>query len=124
MASMANSPSQTYLALPPLTDPSILRVHETIDQIKAVANGFLALKANPGTTERDQQQLSMDQRKLLNLKIMLRGFNREMYLQNRVVKTSTSEAKAEVDNLYLSLQNLKYERQHIRSEIQDCQNYV
>jgi THO complex subunit 5 len=124
MAPLANNPSQASLALPPLTDPSILRVQETVNQIKLIANRFLELKARLDLSEQDQQQLSIDQRKLLSLKIMLRGFNREMYLENRAVKTSTSEAKAEVDNLYLNLQNLKYEQQHLRSEIQDCRNYV
>lgn len=121
---MANNPAQASLTLPQLTDPSILRVHETINQIKLITNRFLELKTRPDLTEQDQQQLSTDQRKLLTLKIMLRGFNREMHLQNRAVKTSTSEAKAEVDSLYLNLQNLKYEQQHLRSEIQDCRNYV
>ena len=124
MAPIANHPSQASLALPTLKDRSILEVHETINQIKLVSYHILELKARRDLSDQDQQQLSTDQRKLLNLKIMLRGFNREMYLQNRAVKTSTSEAKAEVDNLYLNLQNLKYEQQHLRSEIQDCRNYV
>ena len=124
MAPLASHPSQASLALPPLVDPSILRVHDTVNQIKLIANRLVELKARPDLTEQDQQQLSIDERKLLSLKIMLRGFNREMYLQNRAVKTSTSEAKADVDNLYLNLQNLKYEQQHLRSEIQDCRNYV
>jgi len=124
MAPIANNPSHASLALPALKDRSILQVHETISQIKLVACRVLELKARRELSDQDQQQLSTDQRKLLNLKIMLRGVNREMYLQNRAVKMSTSEAKAEVDNLYLNLQNLKYEQQHLRSEIQDCRNYV
>jgi THO complex subunit 5 len=124
MAPLANNPSQASLALPPLTDPSILRVQDTVNQIKLIANRFLELKAHPDLSEQDEQQLAVDQKKLLSLKIMLRGFNREMYLENRAVKTSTSEAKAEVDNLYLNLQNLKYEQQHLRTEIQDCRSYV
>lgn len=124
MAPLTNNPSQASLALPPLTDPSILHVQDTVNQIRLIANRVLELKARPDLSEQDRQQLSIDQKKLLGLKIMLRGFNREMYLQNRAVKTSTSEAKAEVDNLYLNLQNLKYEQQHLRSEIQDCRSYV
>jgi THO complex subunit 5 len=124
MAPIILSPSQTTLPPPTLTDPSILHVRDTINKIKLVANRFLDLRCRPQLSEDESRQLSTDQKKLTNLKIMLRGFNREMYLENRAVKTSTSEAKAQVDSLYLNLQNLKYEQQHLRSEIQDCKNYA
>jgi predicted RNase H-like nuclease (RuvC/YqgF family) len=125
MAPMTINPSQA--PLPPLTvtDSSILHVRDTINQIKAVAARVQSLRARIDDLSEDERvQLQTDQKKLTNLKIMVRGFNREMYLQNRAVKQCTSEAKAEVDNLYLTLQNLKYEQQHLRSEIQDCRNYV
>jgi THO complex subunit 5 len=116
--------ADTSLPPPPLTDPSILHVQDTISQIKLVANRLLRLRDQEDVSEEEAQQFSVDQRKLTNLKIMLRGFNREMYLQNRAVKTATSETKAEFDKMYLNLQNLTYEQQHLRSEIQDCRNYV
>jgi THO complex subunit 5 len=117
--------AQATLNPPNLTDPSILRVRDTVHQIKLLTNRIVQLQAQPQSSEDDEiQQLATDQKKLANLKIMLRGSNREMYLENRSVKTATSEAKAQVDNLYLTLQNLKYEQQHLRSEIQDCRNYV
>jgi len=124
MAPITLPPFQTTLPPPALTDPSILCVHDTINQIKLVASRFLDLRSRPELSEDESRQLSIDQKKLTTLKIMLRGFNREMYLENRSVKASTSEAKAQVDNLYLNLQNLKYEQQHLRSEIQDCKNYA
>ena len=124
MAPITVTPPQTTFPPPILTDPSILHVRDTINQIKLVANRFLELRSRPDLSEYESCQLSIDQKKLTNLKIMLRGFNREMYLENRSVKASTSEAKAQVDNLYLNLQNLKYEQQHLRSEIQDCRNYA
>jgi THO complex subunit 5 len=124
MAPITLSPSRTTLPSPTLTDPSILHVRDTINQIELVANRFLDLRSRPELSEDESRQLAVNQKKLTNLKIMLRGFNREMYLENRAVKTSTSEAKAQVDNLYLNLQNLKYEQQHLRSEIQDCKNYA
>jgi THO complex subunit 5 len=124
MAPLTVSAIQTPLPPPNFIDPSILRVRDTINQIKLVASRFIELRSRPNLSEDESRQLSTYQKKLMNLKIMLRGFNREMYLQNRAVKASTSEAKAQVDNLYLSLQNLKYEQQHLRSEIQDCRNYV
>jgi hypothetical protein len=114
----------TVLVAPTITDPSILHVRDTINQITLVANRILELRSRRGLTDAESRQFETDAKKLTNLKIMLRGFNREMYLQNRAVKASTSEAKAQVDNLYLTLQNLKYEQQHLRSEIQDCKNYV
>jgi len=124
MAPSTIPPPQTTLASPNITEPSIIRVRNTITQIKLVANRILELRSHAQLADDESRQLETDQKKLTNLKIMLRGFNREMYLQNRAVKTSTSEAKAEVDNLYLNLQNLKYEQQHLRSEIQDCKNYA
>jgi THO complex subunit 5 len=118
--------AQTTLHPPNLTDPSILRVRDTVHQIKVLTDRIVHLQSQSQSSEDEeiQVQLATDQKKLANLKIMLRGFNREMYLENRSVKTATSEAKAQVDNLYLTLQNLKYEQQHLRSEIQDCRNYV
>jgi THO complex subunit 5 len=124
MAPFTVSAIQSTLPPPNLTDPSILRVRDTTNQIKLVANRLIELRSRPDLSDDGFQQLSNYQKKLTNLKIMLRGFNREMYLQNRAVKASTSEAKAQVDNLYLNLQNLKYEQQHLRSEIQDCKNYA
>jgi hypothetical protein len=125
MAPITINPLQTPLPPPTLTDPSIIHVRDTVNQIKLVAARVLALQSSQRDLSDDEQlQLQTDQKKLTNLKIMLRGFNRDMYLQNRAVKQATSEAKAQVDNLYLTLQNLKYEQQHLRSEIQDCRNYV
>jgi THO complex subunit 5 len=125
MAPITINPSQSTLPPPNITDLSILHVLDTIAQIKVVANRLLQLRSRQVDLSDDEaRQLSTDQKKLTILKIMLRGFNREMYLQNRSVKTATSEAKAQVDNLYLNLQNLKYEQQHLRTEIQDCRNYV
>ena len=124
MAPITMNPLQTPLPPPTLTDPSIIHVRDTVNQIKVVAARVLALKSRPDLSDDERLQLQTDRKKLTNLKIMLRGFNRDMYLQNRAVKQATSEAKAQVDNLYLALQNLKYEQQHLRSEIQDCRNYV
>jgi THO complex subunit 5 len=125
MAPISAFSAQTTLHPPTLTDPSILRVRDNVHQIKLLTSRIVHLRSQPHASEDDeiQQQITIDQKKLANLKIMLRGFNREMYLENRGVKTATSEAKSQVDDLYLNLQNLKYEQQHLRSEIQDCRNY-
>ena len=124
MAPITLNLTQTALPPPDITDPSIINVRDTVSQIKYISNRVLELRFRGDLTDVESQQFQLDQKKLTNLKIMLRGFNREMYLQNRSVKASTSEAKAQVDNLYLTLQNLKYEQQHLRSEIQDCRNYL
>jgi THO complex subunit 5 len=124
MSPITISLPETSLPPPPITDHSILNVRDTISQINVVTNRLLRLRFEDDLTEDEVRQYAMDEKKLANLKIMLRGFNREMYLQNRAVKTVTSETKAEFDNLYLQLQNLAYEQQHLRSEIQDCRNYV
>jgi hypothetical protein len=124
MAPITVPPSQTALSQPTLEAASITRVRDTIHQIKLQTSRILALRLKPQLSDDESQYLAIEQKKLTTLKIMLRGFNREMYLENRAVKAKSSEAKAEVDNLYLNLQNLKYEQQHLRSEIQDCRNYV
>ena len=124
MAPITVPPSQTALSQPTLEAASITRVRDTIHQIKLQTSRILALRLKPQLSDDESQYLAIEQKKLTTLKIMLRGFNREMYLDNRAVKAKSSEAKAEVDNLYLNLQNLKYEQQHLRSEIQDCRNYV
>lgn len=124
MAPLTIPAPQTSLLPPSVTDPSITHVRDTISQIKLVANRIIDLRSHVQLSEDESRRLQTDEKKLTNLKIMLRGFNREMHLQNRAVKTATSEAKAQVDNLYLNLQNLKYEQQHLRSEIQDCRNYA
>ena len=124
MAPITAPPSQTALSQPTLEAASITRVRDTIHQIKLQTSRILALRLKPQLSDDESQYLAIEQKKLTTLKIMLRGFNREMFLENRAVKAKSSEAKAEVDNLYLNLQNLKYEQQHLRSEIQDCRNYV
>jgi Fms-interacting protein/Thoc5 len=115
---------QSSLPLPAITDPSILDVRNTVNQIRLLANQLLILFSKSSLNDEEATQLANAQRKLQTLKIMLRGFNREVYLQNRAVKQATSESKVEVEGLYLGLQNLKYEQQHLRSEIQDCKNYM
>jgi hypothetical protein len=126
MAPITNSSAVSIDLTPPqLIDPSILHVRDAISQMRMIANRIISLRMRLGNLSEDENaQLETDQKKLKNLNIMLRGFNREMYLQNRAVKQATSDAKAEVDNLYLGLQNLKYEQGHLRSEIQDCRNYA
>jgi hypothetical protein len=110
---------------PQLIDPSVLRVRDTINQISILATRVISLRGRlEDLSEEENAQLEKDQKKLRNLRVMLRGFNREMYLQNRAIKQATSDAKVEVDNLYIGLQNLKYEQGHLRSEIQDCRNYA
>jgi len=111
---------QTALLPPEITDPSIQHVRDTIIQIRIVVDRLLELRSQPELPD----EFAANQKTLTNLKIMLRGFNREMYLQNRTAKAATAEAKAQFDNLYLNLQNLKYEQQHLRSEIEDCRNYA
>jgi hypothetical protein len=112
------------LEVPSLNDPSIVRVRDTVTQIKILSDRIITLRDRGALSHDEETQLVLHQKKLRNLRIMLRGFNREMYLQNRAAKQATSDAKAEVDNLYVILQNLKYEQGHLQSEIQDCRNYA
>jgi Fms-interacting protein/Thoc5 len=106
---------------PELTDPSILRVRDTVTQIMSLSERMIEMRALEERAH--DEEFHLVAKKLRNLRIMLRGVNRDMYLQNRAVKQATADAKAEVDDLYLHLQNLKYEQGHLSSEIQDCTNY-
>nr|GFD57658.1 hypothetical protein [Tanacetum cinerariifolium] len=41
----------------------------------------------------------------------------------RRTKQETSEARQEIDELHLQLQNLYYEQRHLRGEIRGCEEY-
>jgi hypothetical protein len=124
MAPITIASAQTSLSPPVLKDTSVLHVRDTINQIKLLTTRIIELQNRPDLSEEDSLKLATDQKKLSIQKIILRGFNREMHLQTRSVKNATADAKAQVDTLYLNLQNMKYEQQHLRSEIQDCRNYA
>jgi THO complex subunit 5 len=124
MAPITITPQQTSLSPPGLADVSVVQVRDTIAQIKLLTTRILNLQARLDLSEEESRQLATDHKKLTNQKIILRGSNRDMYLQNRAAKNATADSKAQVDNLYLNLQNMKYEQQHLRSEIQDCRNYA
>jgi CRISPR/Cas system-associated protein Csx1 len=124
MAPVTIPSTQASLAPPELTDTSIIRVRDIITQIKVLTSRIVELQCAPNLSEERSLQLATDKKKLSTQIIILRGFNREMYFQNRAVKNATADSKAQVDSLYLNLQNMKYEQQHLRSEIQDCRNYA
>ncbi len=70
-----------------------------------------------------QLELSKQQ-KLFYAKLgELRGLNRNAIAQVRTTKTTTAEARQEIDRLHLQLQNLYYEERHLRGEIAACESY-
>lgn len=50
----------------------------------------------------------------------LRQINRTIYTDNRNIKQITQDEKSKMDKLNLELQNLDYERLHLKKEIEKC----
>lgn len=70
-----------------------------------------------------QTSLSRQQKLLTTHLAQLRSLNRKAVLGVRDTKSSTAEARTEIDNLHLQLQNLYYEQRHLHGEIAACQDY-
>lgn len=68
-------------------------------------------------------QNSKSQSRLVSKGSQLRGLYRRAIMSTRTTKQTTSQARAEVDNLYLQLQNITYEQTHLKGEISACEGY-
>ncbi|KAI9805604.1 MAG: hypothetical protein M1826_004764 [Phylliscum demangeonii] len=53
----------------------------------------------------------------------LRGLSRDAIVRVRDAKQTTADARQEVDELHLHLQNLYYEQRHLRQAITACEGY-
>ncbi|KAI1760980.1 hypothetical protein GGR53DRAFT_469803 [Hypoxylon sp. FL1150] len=93
-----------------------LQALSLVDQIAAVAPGDTA-------SPEVQQETSKQQKRLITNLAQLRGLHRAAYFGARQTKSTTSEARQEVDRLHLQLQNLYYQQRHLQGEIKACESY-
>ena len=54
----------------------------------------------------------------------LKALNRSANAATRAHKQSTAEARHEMDQTYLGLQNLLYEKRHLEREIEKCRQFA
>lgn len=115
-----------------VTDPALRSFLQTSQHAREQALGLAdrlaaisAASANanaPLTT--DEQIILSKEQKLLNTNLShLRGLHRAAYLAARDTKSSTADARHEVDVLHLQLQNLYYEQRHLQGEIAACETH-
>jgi THO complex subunit 5 len=80
----------------------------------------------PDKTSLSQEELvqhSKNTKKLTAHLAQLRGMYRDAIMGVRKTKHDTAEARSEVDDLHLQLQNLLYEQRHLVGEIEACESY-
>lgn len=53
----------------------------------------------------------------------LKALNRDANASSRAQKQRTAEARSEMDQTHLGLQNLLYERRHLEREIEKCRQF-
>jgi THO complex subunit 5 len=70
-----------------------------------------------------QGRMLKQQKRMFTAIAQLRGLHRAVNLEAREIKAVTAEARLEVDRLHLQLQNLYYEKRHLRNEIVACESY-
>lgn len=54
----------------------------------------------------------------------LKALNRSSNAATRVRKQATADARHEMDQMYLGLQNLLYEKRHLEREIEKCRQFA
>ena len=108
-----------------VTDPSLRTLLDISGHAREQALALLDLVSsmpNPPSSEA-QIEVSKQQKLLYGYLAQLRGSVRDATLSARDTKSSTAEARQEVDRLHLQLQNLFYEQQHLQGEIAACESY-
>ena len=112
-----------------VTDPFLRSVLDISTQTRQQCIALLDLgEANAVRASEDpsydiQLELSKQQ-KLMNAYLaQLRGSKRNAILSVRQTKSTTAEARSEIDRLHLQLQNLYYEQRHLQGEISACESY-
>lgn len=107
-----------------VTDPSLQAALTASAEARSQALALLDLISSTSpTTSEAALQISAQQKSLYAQLARLRGLHRSATLSARETKLITAEARAEVDRLHLSLQNLYYEQRHLESEISACRDY-
>jgi len=113
-----------------VTEPSLGAVLQIAGHARDQAAELLtlladAIQADDGSSLTPEAQAHLlKQQKLMFTNIAhLRGLHRAANLSARETKTTTAEARQEVDRLHLQLQNIYYEQRHLRGEISACESY-
>lgn len=109
-----------------VTDVALRTTLETSSQTRDQAMSLLDLVSNPteALPSRDfQLQISKEQKLLVTKLSQLRALHRQAHFGARETKALTAEARQEVDQLHLKLQNLYYEQRHLQGEIEACESY-
>jgi THO complex subunit 5 len=113
-----------------VTEPSLGAVLQIAGHARDQAAELLtlladAIQADDGSSLTPEAQANLlKQQKLMFTNIAhLRGLHRAANLSARETKTTTAEARQEVDRLHLQLQNIYYEQRHLRGEISACESY-
>lgn len=112
-----------------ITDPLLQSVLQSAalarEQSLAILDLIDTFHASDTNADTTDSQLSLSkQQKLLNTHLaQLRSLNRKAIKSVRDTKSSTAEARTEIDSLHLQLQNLHYEQRHLRGEITACEDY-
>ncbi|KAI5358450.1 putative THO complex, subunit 5 protein [Septoria linicola] len=106
-----------------ITDPVLISVLSAAKETRAQCNSILDFIAQNGSASYEDMRLLTEQKTLSSRLAILRGLNRKAILGVRATKQETTEARQEIDELHLQLQNLYYEQRHLRGEIRGCEEY-
>ena len=122
--SPANGPAMSVDKI--VNESTLVAVLQISDQARDQAHTLLRLtdQARDGRPSAElQAEIAKQQKHLFTSISQLRGLHRTACISARETKTSTSEARQEVDRLHLQLQNLYYEQRHLQGEISACESY-
>lgn len=106
----------------PLLIPTLTTARTTLAQTLKLID-LLSANASAPTSQSLQTTVTSHQKHLLALLAKLRLQTRRAAYLARTTKSETAEARKEVDNLLLQLQNLYYEQRHLLGEIAACEDY-
>lgn len=108
-----------------ITDPLLLTVLSAAAESRRQCLSMLDFISQNGANSYSESddQLATEQKNLASRLAILRGLNRKAVMSVRSTKQETTEARQEIDELHLSLQNLYYEQRHLKGEIIGCEEY-
>eukprot|EP00938_MAST-03A_sp_MAST-3A-sp1_P001192 g1192.t1 len=71
----------------------------------------------------DEKNVKKHAKDLMETLVDMKRINRELYLKNDEKRAEIREATSKLDNHFLKLQNLEYERDHLIKEIERCKQF-
>jgi len=112
----------TEIITSPLLTPCLATAQATLAQAQTLID-LLSANASTPTTLSLQSTVAHHQKLLQAYLSKLRLQTRKAAYTARATKSSTADARKQVDALLLQLQNLYYEQRHLLSEIAACEDY-